>query len=201
MVFKIKIKEIIVEIEYLLIIAFLVSSISKEAMNYLDKYYVCLLFAMYHELSHILVATLLNRKLRKVFISISGMTAYFKYEYGLKSRLYYIRDVLIFIAGPLSNLIIAYLFKDIKFIFEINIFLAILNLLPVYPLDGYNIIRAILLFLYINNKKKVGKMTSFISIFCLSVLSILCILILYKFNNISSMIFLLYVLALNIRKY
>ena len=199
--FKIKLKEIIIEIEYILIIAFLVSSISREAMNYLDKYYVCLLFAMYHELSHILVATLLNRKLRKVFISVSGMTAYFKYEYGLKTKLYYIKDLFIFLAGPMSNLIVAYIFKDIKFVHEINTFLAVLNLLPIYPLDGYNIVKSILYVLFINNKKIIGKITSIISIICLSVLSIICILIFYTFNNISSIIFLIYALVINIRKY
>lgn len=199
--FKIKIKEIIIEIEYILIIAFLVSSISREAMNYLDKYYVCLLFAMYHELSHILVATLLNRKLRKVFISISGMTAYFKYEYIIKTRTYYIKDLFILLAGPMSNLIVAYLFKDIKFVYEINIFLAILNLLPIYPLDGYNIVKSILYVSFIKNKKIIDKITSLISIFCLSVLSVIFVLILYRFNNFSSIIFLIYILALNIRKY
>lgn len=199
--FKIKLKEIIIEIEYLLCIAFLVSSISREAMHYLDKYYICLLFAMYHELSHILIASILNRKLRKVFISICGMTAYFKYEYMNKNRLYYIKDLLIFLAGPLSNLIIAYIFKDIKFIFEINVFLAILNLFPIYPLDGYNIVKSILHVFFIGNKKKISKITSFISIFCLSILSMICILILYRFNNISSIIFLIYILVLNIRKY
>lgn len=198
--FKIKIRELIIEIEYLLIIAFLVSSISRDAMNYLDKYYVCLLFAMYHELSHILVATLLNRKLRKVFISISGMTAYFKYQYMNKNRLYYIKDFLIYIAGPMSNFIIAYMFKDIKFIFEINIFLGLLNLFPIYPLDGYNAIKSILHILFVNNKRKTGKIMSFISVFCLTLLAIICIVVLYKFNNLSGIIFLIYILSLNIRK-
>ena len=112
---KINLKDIIVEIEYLLIITFVISCISDDVMNYLDKYYICLLFVIYHELSHILVATFLNKKLRKVFISISGLTAYFKYEYKKKSTTYYIKDIAIFIAGPLSNIIMAYIFKKVQF--------------------------------------------------------------------------------------
>lgn len=196
---KIKLKKIIIEIEYLLLIAFLVSSISREAMNYLDKYYICLLFAIYHELAHILVGILLNKKLRKIFISISGMTAYFKYEYDNKNKKYYIRNFFIFIAGPLSNLVIAWLFKSNKFIFEINLFLAILNLLPIYPLDGFNSIKSILRCIFINNKK-LDLIVSYLSIVFLVLLSILCVLILYEYNNISSIIFLVYILFLNLKK-
>ena len=198
--FKVKFKEIIIEIEYLLIIAFLVSIISREAMNYLDNYYICLLFAMYHELAHILVATLLNKKLRKVFISICGMTAYFKYQYMNKNRLYYIKDFFIFIAGPVANLIMALMFKENKFVFEINLFLALLNLLPIYPLDGFNAIQSLLRSISMNNNAKINEIVKYMSIVFLLFLSMLCIIVLYKYENISSMIFLVYILFLNIRK-
>jgi len=197
---KVKLKEIIIEIEYLLLIIFLVSSISREAMNYLDKYYICLLFTMYHELAHIFVATLLNKKLRKVFVSICGMTAYFKYEYINKNRVYYFKDFLIFIAGPVANLIMALIFKDSKFIFEINLFLAFLNLLPIYPLDGFNAIKSILRSIFINNNKKINKIVIYISIVFLLLLAIICMLVLYKYNNISSIVFLGYILFLNLKK-
>ena len=196
---KIKLKGLVIEIEYLLIIVFLISIVSRKAMNYLFFYYICLAFAMYHELAHIVIANLLGKKARQILISISGMTAYFKYEYEIKSRIYYIKEFIIFSAGPLSNLILAYLFNDIKFVFEINIFLALLNLLPIYPLDGFNICKSILKIIYENNKK-VNKIITFVSMLCLIALSLICIVVLYKYNNVSSIIFLLYILVLNIRK-
>ncbi len=197
---KINLKEIIIEIEYLLIITFLVSSISDNIMNYLSKYYICLLFAMYHELSHILIATFLNKKLRKVFISICGMTAYFKYEYKYKNRIYYLKDMIIFLAGPLSNLIMAFVFRKINFVYEINLFLALLNLLPIYPLDGFNVLKSFVNAIFITNKKKINKIINFVSILNLGLLSIFCIIVFYYFKNVTSIIFLLYILYVNIRK-
>ena len=139
-----KIREIILEIEYLLLITLLISGISNEIMSFLDKYYICMLFVTFHELSHILAGSLFSKKLSRIFIGISGMTAFFKYDFGIRDRIYYIKETIIFLAGPLANILIAYFFNDVKFVFEINIFLAILNLLPIYPLDGYNILKNIL---------------------------------------------------------
>ena len=138
---EIKIREIIVEIEYLLLIILCISGISDNIFNYLDKYYICLLFVMFHELSHVFIGSLINKRLSKLFIGISGMTAFFRYDFKNKDVIYYLKECFIFLAGPISNILIAICFEDIKFIYEINIFLAFLNLLPIYPLDGYNILK------------------------------------------------------------
>lgn len=195
--FEIKIKEIILEIEYLLIITLIISGISNNIFNFLDKYYICLLFVIFHELSHVLVGSLLNKRLSKIFIGISGMTAFFKYDFNKKSRLYYIKECFVFLAGPMSNLIIASLFKEMKFVYEINIFLAILNLLPIYPLDGFNILKSILSAIFVNKKYIVNKITKCVSIIFLLILSIVCILVFNIYKNIFSIIFLMYILAIN----
>jgi len=194
-----RIREIILEIEYILLITLCISGISDKVVSFLDKYYSCMLFVIFHELSHILIGSLLNKKLSRVFIGISGMTAFFKYDFNKRDRLYYIKETIIYLAGPLSNILIAYFFKDVKFVFEINIFLAILNLLPVFPLDGYNVLKCFLFSICIDNRFIVNKIVKVISILILLTLSIVCTLIFFKFKNIFGMVFLTYILMLNIK--
>ena len=195
----IKIKEIIIEIEYILVITLLTTTVSQTAMSYLDKYYVCLLFVIFHELAHVLVGTVLGKKLKKVFIGISGMTAFFKYEYIIKTRKNYIIDLLVFLAGPVANIVIATIFCNNKFIYEINMFLAILNFLPIFPLDGYNIIKSIGISLFIQKKRTVIRVVNCISVVFISILSVICITIFLMYRNISSIFFLIYLLLLNVK--
>lgn len=196
---KIKIKQVIFEIEYLLIITLLVSSISKTVMAYLNKYYICLLFVIYHELSHIFVGNIVGKKIRKIFLGISGMTAYFKYEYLEKKRIDYCKECIVYFAGPISNIIMAILFYKSKFIFEINLFLAFLNLLPIYPLDGYNILKSILRIIFVKKSHILTNVTNIISMIFLTLLVISCTIIFLKYKNLFSVIYLLYILIINIR--
>lgn len=196
---ELRVKGIILEIEYLLLIVVCISGVSNEVLNFLDKYYICMLFVIVHELSHVLVGSMLSKKLSRLFIGISGMTAFFKYDFNIRNRMYYIKEATIFLAGPISNIIMAYFFKDIKFIFETNIFLAALNLLPIYPLDGYNILKSFLCSIYIYNRVIINKIVKFVSIVVLIILVIICVIVIYRFNNVFSIIFLTYILLLNIK--
>lgn len=196
---RIKIKEIILEIEYLLILSLLIATISSHAREYLNNYYVCLSFVIYHELSHIVIGSIFNKELRKVFISISGMKAYFRYQYINKDRKYYIKDMIIFLAGPVSNILLAIIFIKKPLIVEINIFLATLNLLPIYPLDGYNVLKSMVYSIFIDKKRVINKCVNIISVVFLLILSFLCIVVSLKFKNITSIIFLLYILLINVR--
>lgn len=196
---EIKLREIILEIEYFLLITLCISGISDRVFNYLDKYYICLLFVIFHELSHVFIGSLLNKKLSKLFIGISGMTAFFRYDFKNKDVIYYLKEYFIFLAGPISNIVIAFCFKDIKFIYEINIFLAFLNLLPIYPLDGYNILKNMVSIIFIKNKQLVNSILKTISVVFLLLISIVCVIIFFKFKNIFSVIFLIYVLLINLQ--
>lgn len=197
---ELKIREIILEIEYILLITLCISGISDKIISFLDKYYICMLFVIFHELSHVLVGSLLSKKLSRVFIGVSGMTAFFKYDFNIRDRVYYVKETIIYLVGPLSNILIAYFFKDVKFVFEINIFLAVLNLLPIYPLDGYNILRCFLYTLPTSSRVTINKIVQFVSIIFLIGISIICILIFFKFKNIFGIVFLTYILLLNIKK-
>ncbi|MDD2628050.1 MAG: M50 family metallopeptidase [Clostridia bacterium] len=193
---KLKIKDLIIEIEYILLISIVISCISRRVFSYLDMYYICLLFVIFHELSHIFIANIVNKKLRKIKITVGGCTAIFKNEYH-QYKEKNINEILVLIAGPLSNGILALIFRNISFVFEINIFLMFLNLLPIYPLDGYRITEILLKIWLLDNYKKRKKILNRISITCLLLLSILVILILLIYKNISGLMFLVYLVLIN----
>lgn len=136
----IKRKGFFVEIEDLLIIILISFLFSDKIKLFLMSYFVCYLFMIFHESSHILFATIFNKKIKKIKLSVAGVCVIFSNN----DELNILKEIIIYIAGPLSNLCLALMFKNIRFIFETNIFLCVLNLLPIYPLDGYNIIKIIL---------------------------------------------------------
>lgn len=128
-----------------------------------------------HELAHALEAKKLGYKTDYVFIDVLYGGALVDSSYRFNN----IHAIKIALAGPLSNLILAgigfivasfihFQFGEIKiveytsiFIF-INLLLGVGNLLPIYPLDGGRISKAILNLFY--NRKKSRKINSIISV-------------------------------------
>ena len=111
-----------------------------------------------------MIATLYGKKILKLRLSIAGVCVRFN-NFSLGN----IKKIVIYMAGPLANICLAILFNNIDFVFDINIFLAILNLLPVYPLDGYNILKCVL---NLFNKQIFLKYVEYIFLSLLFILSI-----------------------------
>lgn len=178
---RIKKCSILVEIENLFIIILISFFISDKIKLFLTSYFVCYLFILFHELSHILFATLFGKKIEKIKLSIAGVCVTFN-----NVELEIVKDLIIYIAGPIANICLAIMFYNIKFIFEINVFLAVLNLVPVYPLDGYNI--ANLFF-----SKKVIKNIEYTF---LSLLFLISFFIFIKNFNPSLLVFFIYIMLI-----
>ena len=175
-----------IEIENLFIIVLISFFFSDKIKLFLTSYFVCYLFIIFHELSHIIFASIFGKKIRKLKLSIAGVCVVFNNNDGLKI----IKKIIIYLAGPLGNIILALLFRNIDFVFEINIFLAILNLMPVYPLDGYNILNCILISL-----NKISYLRS-IEPFFLSFLLVISIIVFFMYYNPSLIIFFMYVILI-----
>lgn len=142
---KIKTAYFDIEIETLLFIVSLVSIFSVTFRETMKYYYLCYLFIIFHELSHVFIGSLLGKRVEKFSLCVSGVNAKFEDErYNLIKNTNYLYEIFMYTAGPISNLILALIFSTIPLIFEINIFLCLVNLIPIFPLDGYNIIRCIL---------------------------------------------------------
>ena len=175
-----------IEIENLFIIVLISFFFSDKIKLFLTSYFVCYLFIIFHELSHIIFASIFGKKIRKLKLSIAGVCVVFNNNDVLKI----IKKIIIYLAGPLGNIILALLFRNIDFVFEINIFLAILNLMPVYPLDGYNILNCIL-----TSLNKISYLKS-IETFFLSFLLVISIIVFFMYYNPSLIIFFMYVILI-----
>ena len=97
-----------------------------------------------HELAHTYVAKKFNHSVDHVFLSLFAGGAIINTTYSS-----YRDTILIVGAGPVSNLILALLsfpFHNIPFMatfFNVNIILFIFNMLPIFPMDGGRISKAI----------------------------------------------------------
>ena len=100
------------------------------------------IFILLHELGHLVTGITIGLKVKIINIHISGLSVEFE-NYGKQRNA---NKIVVDIAGPLINiiaLVIAIIIKQEEIAY-INLLLAIVNLLPIYPLDGGQILRTLL---------------------------------------------------------
>ena len=181
--------------------------------NQIKIYGILMLFALIHELGHILMGLILGFKPASLEIMPFGLSVAFDIkceDYNKKIKngtLLSLKKLLIASAGPLTNLIITiiYLIFDITFlgisrehIIYSNILIGIFNLLPIYPLDGGRIVKNIAhIILGLKEAYSCTNIISYISIIIITVIS--SILILYL-KNIAIIIILAYLWYLVIKE-
>ncbi|MBR6033477.1 MAG: hypothetical protein IKP28_01850 [Clostridia bacterium] len=110
-----------------------------------QSYIVLYTFAAIHEIGHILMGIVLGLKPERINIGPMGFCIIFKQE---KAK--WQTELLVSIAGPITNFIIATLFSLFiqvskkETIIYANLILGLFNMLPVLPLDGGRALMAIL---------------------------------------------------------
>ena len=160
----------------------------------IEIYAMIMLFALIHELGHLLAGILMGMKPEKIELMPFGVSISFKIkveEYNKKIKkgnMLEIKKILVALAGPLTNFIIIIiasninidLFKALIIIYT-NFLIMIFNLLPIYPLDGGRILKGIL---HINfGIRKSEFYTNIISKITVAIITILSsVLILYIHN-------------------
>ncbi|MDD2493825.1 MAG: hypothetical protein PHE29_01395 [Tissierellia bacterium] len=94
-----------------------------------------------HEFGHLIAAFLLKIKLQRFKITLFG----FNLSADLENIKLYKKNILFF-AGPFSNIIVFCILKYTKYynFAQINLFLSLINMIPILPLDGGNICKTIL---------------------------------------------------------
>lgn len=156
--------------------------------GYNNDFILAIVWVMLHEMSHIIVASIMGCKFNNIELHI----------FGAKSEMLDLeeftdkRKILIYIAGPAFNVIMAItLFiiglniesVIIKESINLNVGLAVFNLLPAYPLDGSRIYEILL-----SKKILYRKSQSIMSIvsYCMAgvffITSALMLILIHKFN-------------------
>lgn len=186
---RFKLCNVKIYIEYLIIFFIILVIAFNNLRNYFSNYVICFLFVAFHEFSHVFVAALLGVECTNINIRLCGMNAVFKPKNSLSIKWLYI-----LIAGPLSNILLAIAFNRVEFIRDINFALAVVNLLPIYPLDGYSIFKMILEFFV--PKKIAVKALSMVKIFLLTTLFLLGIFLIVYIKNPAVLIFAIYIVTL-----
>ena len=124
-----------------------------------------------HELAHTAVAKKLNHYVEHVYLDVFNGAAAIDTTYSP-----YNQTILIVAAGPLSNLILYFIgsYLGLDIFAQVNMFLFIFNILPIYPMDGGRICKAICQWI---TKPSIGrKINGYISIICSSLLFIFSIM-------------------------
>jgi Zn-dependent protease len=121
-----------------------------------------------HEAAHIISAILLKIKFDRFKITLFG----YNFNADLES-IVLIKKILLFLSGPACNLLLYIIFKNTVYaeFADVNIFLAIINMIPLVPLDGGNICKTVLeIFLDIKTVCRYMIMTNTFFIICLLVI-------------------------------
>lgn len=126
--------------------------------------FLCLLSGILHEAGHLTVLFLSREKPKEIRITPFGMRIERKDENLLSFR----KEILCAFAGPLVNISLWLIFKGTYFS-QINISIALLNLLPCEPLDGGKISEN---FLKLKTSKEKAEKISFI-ISCITVVPVM----------------------------
>lgn len=166
-------------------------------------YVIMMICAIIHELGHLLVGILLGMKPERLELIPIGIRVIFKLnikDINMKvkrtNRLE-VKKIFVALAGPLVNLILIYvvaclkinLIYKINFIYA-NFLLLIVNLVPIYPLDGGRILKGIIL-IFCGKEKAEGIMSVF-SIIMSVIVTIIGSIAFISNKNIAIVFFLIY---------
>lgn len=177
----------------------------------IELYTYIMIFALIHELGHLIAGLLMGMKPEKLEVMPFGVSISFKIkveEYNRKIKkgnLLELKKIAVAIAGPITNLLIILLINKFNIaglksatIIYTNLLLMIFNLLPIYPLDGGRIIKSIL---HINfGKMKAERYINNVSkVIVIGITAVSSIAILY-FHNISIFLIDMYLLYIVIKE-
>lgn len=183
----------------------------------IEIYLLLMVFAILHELGHLIAGLILKFKAEEIKITPVGLQIRFKTnaeEYKNMNE-FNIKKAIIVLAGPLTNFLIATIFIVIAtfniefrstYMYQIiiysNFLIGIFNLIPIYPLDGGRFLNEILKITVGN--KKAYKYTYFVSKTILIILTAISSIAILYLQNIAIVIilgYLWYLEIVEIRRY
>ena len=186
----------------------------------IEVYILFMIFVIIHEMFHLLTGIILRYKIKTIKLEVIGMSMEF-YEKEKKIRTNLnckniqskskshktkklnfvkfkesnkdnIKKIIILFMGPISNLIIAFVFAilEMPVLVYINIIIVIFNLLPISPLDGGQILNRILRIIFGN--KEAYTITNSLNTIIMSVITAISSILILYLKNISIVIILIF---------
>lgn len=172
----------------------------------ISTYSYMIIFAILHELGHLLMGILVGFKPESISFTPLGFSVKFKImedEYNnkvCKSNMVQIKKLLIAMAGPFTNLVLIFLlsFLNNEIIVYSNILIAIFNLMPIYPLDGGRIIKC-LMDLFVGRKKAYTYIQIITNVFMV-LLTLVGSILVYYLKNIAVFFIVVYLWIIVVRE-
>ena len=162
----------------------------------IEIYAMIMIFAIIHEIGHLLAGLAVGMKAEKIELMPFGVSISFKInpkEYNRKIKrgnILEVKKIIVAAAGPITNFIIILITCKLNLeivtsliIIYTNFLIMIFNLLPIHPLDGGRILKGIL-HIYFGKRKSEKYINNISKITIIIITAISSILILY-IQNIS----------------
>ena len=182
--------------------------------NQIKIYAMIMIFAIIHELGHLIAGMLLGMKAEKIEIKPFGVAIDFnikRKDYIVKIKkgnLLEVKKVLVALAGPMTNVLIIFILA-IPTMFQINqeekmlmifsnITLILFNILPFYPLDGGRVLKGIIYIL--KGKRTAEKYIYYISYITLVIITVTSSIAILCLENIAIFLVTIFLWGLQIKE-
>lgn len=171
--------------------------------NQLEVYSLMMIFALLHELAHMICGILLKLKpstFRIMPLGFSIEFINFSFQKEEKHRCI-LKKIIIALAGPAFNLLVVFIGIACKMdvtILYVNLLILIFNLLPIYPLDGGRIMKNVFQLRF--KKQKARELTNKISNITVIILTMIASIAIYQYKNIAILLILVTLWVIVIRE-
>lgn len=162
-----------------------------------------MLFAFIHELGHMIAGLLLKLKPKSLSLMPFGISITF--ETYVYKKLMEKKKIVLAIAGPLTNFLIAILMgvlhidQNLKeIIIYSNILIGIFNMLPLYPLDGGRILKGIIKIK--TSEEKADRIINKISNVIIIILTVVSSIAILYFKNLAILFVIMYLWLIVIKE-
>lgn len=162
----------------------------------IEIYFFIMLFAIIHELAHLLVGMFLGMKPNKLEIKSYGISISFNVDISdynkkiQKGTFFNFKKIFVAIAGPFINLLLIGIISkmDLPLYLKMtmlysNFLLMLFNLLPIYPLDGGRILKEILHIIF--GRRKAEKLSNNISFITILILTFIASITIFYIKNVA----------------